>query len=164
MRYSWVYHDSAVDWDELSTLYRIAPLGEKSPDALATVFGNSLFKCFAYHDVELVAAGRALADGLDCAYIADVAVHPDHQGARARPVRHPPARRARAGPQEDHPVRQSRHGGFLREARIPPHEPRQGDLARPAVGHPVRGAEREPLAGRPRAPATVSARRRAAER
>jgi ribosomal protein S18 acetylase RimI-like enzyme len=27
-----------------------------------------------------VAAGRALADGLDCAYIADVAVHPDHQG------------------------------------------------------------------------------------
>ena len=27
-----------------------------------------------------VGAGRVLADGLDCAYIADVAVHPDHQG------------------------------------------------------------------------------------
>ena len=24
--------------------------------------------------------GRALADGRDCSYIADVAVHPDHQG------------------------------------------------------------------------------------
>jgi predicted N-acetyltransferase YhbS len=30
----------------------------------------------------LAGAGRALADGLDCAYLADVAVHPDHQGHR----------------------------------------------------------------------------------
>ena len=28
----------------------------------------------------MIGAGRALADGIDCAYIADVAVHPDHQG------------------------------------------------------------------------------------
>lgn len=28
----------------------------------------------------LAGAGRVLADGLDCAYIADVAVHRDHQG------------------------------------------------------------------------------------
>jgi ribosomal protein S18 acetylase RimI-like enzyme len=27
-----------------------------------------------------VAAGRALADGVDCSYICDVAVHPDFQG------------------------------------------------------------------------------------
>jgi predicted N-acetyltransferase YhbS len=27
-----------------------------------------------------VGAGRALADGLDAAYLADIAVHPDHQG------------------------------------------------------------------------------------
>ena len=33
-----------------------------------------------YAGEALVAAGRALADGLDCAYIADVAVRPDHQG------------------------------------------------------------------------------------
>jgi predicted N-acetyltransferase YhbS len=44
------------------------------------VFANSMFVRFVYGDGRLVGAGRALADGLDCAYIADVAVHPDHQG------------------------------------------------------------------------------------
>jgi GNAT superfamily N-acetyltransferase len=39
-----------------------------------------MFKCFVYDDDHLVGAGRAIADGLDCAYIADVAVHPAHQG------------------------------------------------------------------------------------
>jgi GNAT superfamily N-acetyltransferase len=78
--YEWVADIEAVDWDELSDLYRIAPLGEKPPDALRTVFGNSMFRCFVYAGEVLVGAGRALADGVDCAYIADVAVHPDHQG------------------------------------------------------------------------------------
>jgi GNAT superfamily N-acetyltransferase len=78
--YSWIHDLAGVDWDELSDLYRIAPLGEKPPDALATVFGNSMFKCFVYAGEVLVGAGRALADGLDCAYVADVAVHPEHQG------------------------------------------------------------------------------------
>jgi GNAT superfamily N-acetyltransferase len=39
-----------------------------------------MFVCFCYDGDALVGAGRALADGLDCACIADVAVHPDHQG------------------------------------------------------------------------------------
>jgi predicted GNAT family acetyltransferase len=43
------------------------------------VFGNSMYVRFVHRGDELVGAGRALADGLDCAYIADVAVHPDHQ-------------------------------------------------------------------------------------
>src|SRR5262249_59416299 len=63
-----------------SSRYRIAPVGNKPPEALATVFGNSMFVCFVYAGGVLVGAGRVLADGLDCAYIADVAVHPDHQG------------------------------------------------------------------------------------
>jgi len=71
---------AAVDLDELSTLYRLAPLGNKPPEALAVVFGNSMFRCFGRADGALIAAGRALADGRDCAYVADVAVHPDHQG------------------------------------------------------------------------------------
>ncbi|MGH9135252.1 MAG: GNAT family N-acetyltransferase [Ilumatobacteraceae bacterium] len=78
--YNWLFELGGVDWGELSNLYRIAPLGEKPPAALATVFGNSMFVCFVYAETELVGAGRALADGLDCAYIADVAVHPGHQG------------------------------------------------------------------------------------
>lgn len=81
MGYAWEYDDAAADWVELSELYRLAPLGVKPPDALATVFPNSMFKCFVFDDRLLIGAGRAVADGLDCSYIADVAVHPDHQGA-----------------------------------------------------------------------------------
>lgn len=70
----------AVDWDALSELYRLAPLGNKSPDWLRQAFGNSMFKCFAYDGGRLVAAGRALADGVDCAYLCDIAVLPGYQG------------------------------------------------------------------------------------
>ena len=76
----WIYDHRDVNWAELSELYRIAPLGEKSPADLTTVFSNSMFKCFVYEGEALVGVGRALADGLDCSYIADVAVHPDQQG------------------------------------------------------------------------------------
>jgi GNAT superfamily N-acetyltransferase len=78
--YTWVDDIGVVNLDELSHLYRIAPLGDKPPEALETVFGHSMFKCFVYAGDRLVGAGRALADGRDCSYIADVAVHPDHQG------------------------------------------------------------------------------------
>jgi predicted N-acetyltransferase YhbS len=78
--YSWVGDLVTVDFDELSLLYRLAPLGDKPPEALATVFGNSMFVCFAYAGTALAGAGRVLGDGLDCAYIADVAVRPEHQG------------------------------------------------------------------------------------
>ncbi|MEH0021658.1 MAG: GNAT family N-acetyltransferase [Desulfobacter sp.] len=69
-----------IDWEEVSELYRIAPLGDKKADHLKTVFTNSMFKCFAFSDGCLVGAGRVLADGIDCAYICDVVVHPDLQG------------------------------------------------------------------------------------
>jgi ribosomal protein S18 acetylase RimI-like enzyme len=71
---------AAIDWEELSTLYRIAPLGEKSADHLKVVFTNSMFRVFAHDAGKLVGAGRVLADGRDCAYLCDVAVHPTQQG------------------------------------------------------------------------------------
>jgi ribosomal protein S18 acetylase RimI-like enzyme len=80
MENDWVYSDSNMDWDELSHLYRIAPLGQKSPEGLKVSFSNSMFKCFVYDSGKLIAAGRALADGVDCSYICDVAVHPEYQG------------------------------------------------------------------------------------
>jgi len=43
-----------------------------------------MFSCFVYHRIRLEGAGRVLADALDCAHIADVAVHPDHQGVGLR--------------------------------------------------------------------------------
>jgi ribosomal protein S18 acetylase RimI-like enzyme len=69
-----------VDWHDLAELYRIAPLGQKRPDDLRTVFGNSRFVFFVREGHRLVGAGRALADGVDCAYLCDIAVHPDYQG------------------------------------------------------------------------------------
>lgn len=76
----WTERLDAVDWRELETLYRLAPLGGKSADHLRTVFTNSRFTLFAHDRGRLVAAGRALSDGADCACICDVAVMPSHQG------------------------------------------------------------------------------------
>jgi GNAT superfamily N-acetyltransferase len=80
MRLEWKHRTEDVDWDELAALYRAAPLGDKKPALLETVFGNSLFKCFVYEGSRLVGAGRALADGGDCSYVCDIAVLPSHQG------------------------------------------------------------------------------------
>ena len=81
MDIEWRYTEEEVDWYELSELYRIAPLGEKSPEDLKRAFGASMFKCFVYRNCALMAAGRALADGVDCSYLCDVAVRPDAQGS-----------------------------------------------------------------------------------
>ena len=76
----WSNSTDSIDWPELSEMYRLAPLGNKSPGWLETAFSNSMFKFFARDDGMLVAAGRAVADGVDCSYICDIAVHPSHQG------------------------------------------------------------------------------------
>ena len=55
------------------------PLANKPAIELETVYTNSTYCCFAYEDEMLVGAGRTLADGVDCSYICDVAVHPDFQ-------------------------------------------------------------------------------------
>ncbi len=80
MSFMWSDAIDNVDWDELTALYRAAPLGNKNPSELKTAFSNSLFRCFAYKDGKLVGVGRALADGVDCSYICDVAVLPSHLG------------------------------------------------------------------------------------
>jgi ribosomal protein S18 acetylase RimI-like enzyme len=80
MNISWQYEQTEIDWDELSELYRIAPLGIKSVSDLELVFTNSRFKCFIFDGVKLIGVGRALADGRDCSYICDIAIHPEYQG------------------------------------------------------------------------------------
>lgn len=80
MSIQWAERIDDLDWGELAALYRAAPLGEKKPGDLKLVFANSMFRCFAYDQGKLVAAGRVLADGLDCAYLCDIAVLPSHQG------------------------------------------------------------------------------------
>lgn len=80
MELQWIDSLDAVDWEELSNLYRIAPLGNKKAADLKVVFTNSMFRFFVYDRGRLIAAGRALADGIDCSYLCDIAVHPDYQG------------------------------------------------------------------------------------
>lgn len=80
LRLDWSHSLDDVDWDELSALYRAAPLGDKKPAWLRTAFTNSMFRCLVRDGGRLVGAGRAVADGVDCSYICDVAVLPSHQG------------------------------------------------------------------------------------
>ena len=68
-----------VDWEELSALYRVAPLGDKPAASLKTVFANSRFRCFVRDGGRMIGVGRALADGVDTSYVCDVAVLPEYQ-------------------------------------------------------------------------------------
>lgn len=80
MAIRWTQSPDAIDWDALSELYRIAPLGNKSGEWLKTAYSNSMFKRFAFDGDQVVAAGRAVADGVDCSYLCDIVVHPAYQG------------------------------------------------------------------------------------
>jgi ribosomal protein S18 acetylase RimI-like enzyme len=78
---TWSRSQEGIDWNALSDLYRAAPLGDKRPEELTKAFEGSRFKCFVFDAGRLVGAGRALADGVDCSYLCDVAVLPEYQGA-----------------------------------------------------------------------------------
>jgi ribosomal protein S18 acetylase RimI-like enzyme len=79
-QFTWVYEQTNTNWQQLSELYRIAPLGNKAPEDLEVVFSNSKFKCFVFDHAKIIGVGRALADGIDCSYICDVAIDPGYQG------------------------------------------------------------------------------------
>jgi GNAT superfamily N-acetyltransferase len=76
----WSHSLEGIGWEELSQLFLAAPLGHKKPADLKVAFSNSMYTCFAFDEGRLVGVGRVLADGVDCAYICDMAVHPSHQG------------------------------------------------------------------------------------
>lgn len=80
MALEWSDSLETMDWEELSNLYRIAPLGNKKAADLKVVFTNSMYRTFVRENGILIGAGRAVADGIDVSYLADIAVHPDHQG------------------------------------------------------------------------------------
>ena len=80
MEIRWTESTEQLNWEEMSELYRIAPLGIKSAEWLKTGYSNSMFKCIAFDGERIVASGRAVADGVDCSYLCDIVVHPAYQG------------------------------------------------------------------------------------
>jgi len=80
MNITWSDTLDDIDWDELSALYKVAPLGDKPGANLKIVFANSRYRCIARVEQRIVGVGRALADGIDTSYICDVAVLPQWQG------------------------------------------------------------------------------------
>ncbi len=42
----WIFDQESINWDELSNLYKIAPLGDNKPGDLKIAFSNSRYKCF----------------------------------------------------------------------------------------------------------------------
>lgn len=65
---------------QLTELYKAAALGNRSPDEIMKVFNNSKYSVFATHNGQLIGAGRAFGDEVDCAVICDLAVNPEFQG------------------------------------------------------------------------------------
>jgi hypothetical protein len=57
MQIDWTADPARIDWNELSALYRMAPLGDKAPADLELVFGNSMFRALAL---------RSRGPGRDC--------------------------------------------------------------------------------------------------
>ena len=64
----WIFDQESINWDELSNLYRIEPLGAKNPEDLKIAFSNSRYKCFVFDNEKLIGVGRALADGFVCVF------------------------------------------------------------------------------------------------
>jgi ribosomal protein S18 acetylase RimI-like enzyme len=71
---------SAIDWVKLARIFELAPLGVRDPGKLRETFTNSSVRCFAWHEGELIGAGRAITDGIAYAAIFDVVLLPEYQG------------------------------------------------------------------------------------
>jgi ribosomal protein S18 acetylase RimI-like enzyme len=80
MSFVWTDSLDGIDWRAVADVIRLAPLADKDPDLLRTAFTNSMFRCFVFDGGRLVGTGRVLADGVDAAYLCDVAILPSHQG------------------------------------------------------------------------------------
>ncbi len=73
---------SETDWSKLADIYRRTPqlsLGKKDIGTIRAAFESSSKVATAWKGLQLIAAGRALSDGLCYASIFDVAVLPDFQ-------------------------------------------------------------------------------------
>lgn len=69
-----------VAWPALARLIASAGLGERDPALVERVFRGSHAVVYAFCANELVAAGRAISDGVTSSALFDIVVSPAHQG------------------------------------------------------------------------------------
>ena len=80
MTMNFIYETENINWEEASEIFLKSFGRPKDSGDMATAFSNSMYKCFLFHDKKLIGFGRALADGVFAAYIADIALDPIYQG------------------------------------------------------------------------------------
>lgn len=67
-----------VDWRSVKKLYRASKFDNgREPRDLRQAFENSFSVCFALLDEKVVGTARAISDGVGCAALFDVCVHPE---------------------------------------------------------------------------------------
>jgi aralkylamine N-acetyltransferase len=69
-----------VDWAEVCSVIRLAPLWAPEPEKYRKACAKSAAVAFAYDGDRLVGVGRSISDGEYNAYICDVTVLPEFQG------------------------------------------------------------------------------------
>lgn len=80
MAIKFIYETDNINWDAAAEIFLKAYGREKDAKKMMMAFNNSMFKCFLFDDQALIGFGRALADGVFAAYIADIALDPAYQG------------------------------------------------------------------------------------
>ena len=126
---------TVIDWERLALVFKIAPLGERVPAKLKQAFENSTVRCFAWHDDELIGAGRAISDGIAYAAIFDVVLLPVYQGKGiGRQIMTFLAERSKG--RKYHSARCTRKRRVLSKARLSQDEDRDGSFceSRKTVG------------------------------
>lgn len=68
-----------VDWADVAAIYEQARTCRRAPEELEAAFSNSFATVFVWRGGRVMGAARALSDGVYCATVVDVAIHPDVQ-------------------------------------------------------------------------------------
>jgi aralkylamine N-acetyltransferase len=89
---------SIIDWEQLASIFKRTPLGNREPQRLKDAFTNSGVRCFVWYEDQFIGAGRAITDGIVYAVIFDVVLLPEYQGKGiGKRIMHFLAERSKAG-------------------------------------------------------------------
>ena len=77
----WVFDQNSIDWSRaVRALSHRSAWRQEAGSPAACVLDTACTNASCSTTAHCVGAGRAVADGVDCSYLCDVAVHPKVQG------------------------------------------------------------------------------------